>query len=110
MPRSLSCGTGDDYRLARAGKAPTLEPRPVTIHSIDLLAYEWPIATLDIRCGKGTYIRSLARDLGEALTGAGMLLSLRRTAVGPFAIDKARTLASLPDPMHQSDLIAPPEP
>jgi len=105
---AMKIGGQRAYRLARAGHAPTLEPRPVTIHSIDLLAYAWPIATLDIRCGKGTYIRSLARALGEALTGAGMLLSLQRTAVGPFTIDQARTLASVPDPLRQEDLLPPP--
>jgi tRNA pseudouridine55 synthase len=105
---AMKIGGQRAYRLARAGNAPTLAPRPVTIHSIDLLAYAWPIVTLDVRCGKGTYIRSLARDLGEALTGAGMLLSLRRTAVGPFTIEQARTLASLPDPLHQDDLLPAP--
>jgi tRNA pseudouridine55 synthase len=96
------------YRLARAGEAPQLQPRPVTIHWIELLAYSWPVATLDVRCAKGTYIRSLARDLGGALTGAGMLLSLRRTAVGPFTIERSTPLAALPDPLRQSDLLPPP--
>jgi tRNA pseudouridine55 synthase len=93
------------YRLARGGQPPTLPARPVVVHSIDLVAYDWPVATLDVRCGKGTYIRSLARDLGEALTGAGMLLSLRRTAVGEFGIDRAKPLADLPAVLGEADLL-----
>jgi len=93
------------YKLARAGRAPTMEPRPVVVHSIDLSAYDWPIASLDIRCGRGVYIRSLARDLGAALGVGGMLHSLRRTAVGPFGIDRAVRLDDVPDPLEQGDLV-----
>jgi tRNA pseudouridine55 synthase len=96
------------YRLARGGKPPKLEPRPVLIHAINLIAYEWPTATIDVRCGKGTYIRSLARDLGESLTGAGMLLTLRRTAVGEFGIDCAMRLSDLPPVLSQADLLPAP--
>jgi len=92
------------YKLARAGEAPKLEPRPIVIHACDVVSYDWPIAILDIRCGKGTYIRSLARDLGVALGTGGMLSSLRRTAVGPFMIQDAVTLDQLPQPMTQEDL------
>ncbi|MEX2217837.1 MAG: tRNA pseudouridine(55) synthase TruB [Phycisphaerales bacterium] len=93
------------YRMARAGRAPELAPRPVAIHSIDVVDYRFPVVTLDVRCGKGVYIRSLARDLGAAVTGAGMLLSLRRTQVGQFRIEDARRLADLPDPMSEADLL-----
>jgi tRNA pseudouridine55 synthase len=96
------------YRLARGGEPPKLEPRPVLIHTINLVAYEWPIATIDVRCGKGTYIRSLARDLGELLTGAGMLLTLRRTEVGEFAIDRAMKVSDLPKVLSQADLLPAP--
>jgi tRNA pseudouridine55 synthase len=95
------------YRLARAGQPPELPARPVTIHSIEVLGYAWPVVTLDIRCGKGTYIRSIARDLGAVLTGGGMLRALRRTAVGPFAIEQALPLASLPERLTQADLLEP---
>lgn len=86
------------------------EPRPVTIFSIDILAYDWPVLTLDIACGKGTYIRSLARDLGESLGVGGMLRSLRRTAVGEFTIDQAIPLSDLPDPIEQAIITPPPPP
>jgi tRNA pseudouridine55 synthase len=83
------------YDLARAGKPVELEPRPVTIYAIDLLLYSYPMLELDIQCGRGTYIRSLARDIAAALGTIGHLASLRRTAVGPYTVDRATTLASL---------------
>ena len=94
------------YRLARAGEPPDLPPRPVRIDAIHLVSYSWPIVDLDIQCGKGTYIRSIARDLGVALGTGGHCRSLRRTAVGPFDESIARHLDSLPDPLSQHDLIA----
>lgn len=105
---AIKIGGQRAYKLARAGDPQKIAARPVHIHTIDILAYAWPALTLDIRCGKGVYIRSLARDLGLALTGAGMLLSLRRTAVLPFTIEQARPLASLPDILTQPDLLAAP--
>ena len=74
-----------------------LEPRPVRIDSIEIIDYAWPKLTLDIRCGRGTYIRSIARDLGKALGTGGHLTALRRTAVGQFTTNDARTLESIPD-------------
>lgn len=97
------------YHLARAGDGPEPEARPVVIHEITIAAYEWPRLTLDIRCGKGVYIRSLARDLGDALGVGGMLGGLRRTRVGRFSIDEAVTLDELPDPLTQGDLTITPE-
>ena len=82
-----------------------LAQRPVLIHAIDVLAYEFPFLDLRIRCGKGTYIRSLARDLGLALTGhAGSLAGLRRTAIGAFRVDNAVRLDDLPDHITQTEL------
>jgi tRNA pseudouridine55 synthase len=73
------------YALARQGEDVALQPRTVCIYAIDLCAYEYPRLELEVRCGKGTYIRSLARDLGERLGCGAYIESLRRTAVGPFA-------------------------
>jgi tRNA pseudouridine55 synthase len=73
------------YDLARQGEAVALRPRRVRVHGIDVLAYEYPRLELEIRCGKGTYIRSLARDLGERLGCGALVETLRRTRVGPFA-------------------------
>ncbi len=72
------------YDLARAGEAVDLAPRPVTIDRIDLLGYAWPRLELEIACGSGTYIRSIARDLGEALGCGGLVEVLVRTRIGPF--------------------------
>lgn len=77
------------YHRARRGEVVELPPRDITIHSIDLLRYEYPRLELDIRCESGTYIRALARDLGNALGTGGYCSALCRTAVGPFRIEEA---------------------
>lgn len=77
------------YRLARKGVDVALPPRPVTIHSIELLRYQEPEVDLCIRCGSGTYIRAIARDLGERLQTGGLLSQLRRTAIGSFLAEAA---------------------
>lgn len=96
------------YALARKAETPEdlpeLKPRPVIIHSIDVERFEWPVVTLRIACGKGTYIRSLARDLGAALGTGGMLCALRRTRVGPWTLEHATTLDDLPSGLTQADL------
>lgn len=95
------------YDLARkdGAEAVQLPARPVMIHELSLTRYEWPLLTFRVRCGKGTYIRSLARDLGLALNTGAHLTALRRTTTGPFTIDHARPLDSLPDKLIQSDLL-----
>ncbi len=102
---AMKVGGRRAYALARQGKVVELEPRPVTIHSIDLVSYEWPFVELDIRSGKGVYIRSLARDLGSALGTGGSLAALRRMAVGRFDIEHATPLDGLPELLTQRDLI-----
>jgi len=77
------------YKLARAGHDVELSARKVSIHSIDLVRYDYPTLTIDVSCGSGTYIRSLARDIGEALGVGGYCSRLTRTAVGSFSIDDA---------------------
>jgi tRNA pseudouridine55 synthase len=93
------------YALARNDAPPELPPRAVRVHEIALVGYEWPIATVSIRCAKGFYVRSLARDLGAALGTGGHCASIRRTAVGPFTLAMARTLAALPESIDASALI-----
>jgi len=92
------------YRLARSGADPKLAARPVTIHSIDIVEYAFPKLLIDVTCGKGTYIRSLARDIGIALGTGGMLASLRRTRVGQFMIDGATPIDDVPDPLFPDTL------
>jgi tRNA pseudouridine55 synthase len=80
------------YDLARRGHEVALQARKVRIDGIELLSYAWPRLELEVRCGKGTYIRSLARDLGARLGCGGLIETLRRTRVGPFAIADAAPL------------------
>jgi tRNA pseudouridine55 synthase len=83
------------YDLSRSGKPPVLEPRRVTIYSIELTRYDWPFVDLAIDCGRGTYIRSIARDLGEVLGVGGYVTQLRRTRVGAFDLANSVTLEQL---------------
>lgn len=80
------------YALARGGAEVTLPPRPVRVYGIDLLSFAYPHLELEVRCGKGTYIRSLGRDLGEKLGCGAYVETLRRTRVGPFAAEDAVSL------------------
>lgn len=80
------------YKLARQGKEVDIPTRNVHVHSIEVLSYDWPILRLRITCGKGTYIRSLGRDIGEALGTGGHLASLRRTRSGDFRVEDAYTI------------------
>jgi tRNA pseudouridine55 synthase len=77
------------YTLARNGAPPELQPRPVQIDQIELLHLDWPKATIRVQCGKGTYIRSLGRDLGNALGTAAYLTELCREKVGNFTLENA---------------------
>lgn len=83
------------YRRARRGEVIDLEPRRVTVYELALLAFDGVTAQLRIACSAGTYIRSIAHDLGQALGCGGHLSSLRRTAVGPFQVDQAVTMEQL---------------
>ena len=85
------------YELARHGEKPDLKPRRVTIHRFELTDWDdgdptRPVASVEVRCSAGTYIRSLARDLGEQLGSGAHLAALTRTASGPFILDMARPL------------------
>lgn len=77
------------YKLAREGKEVKLEPREVAVNEIEILNYKWPVLSLRIACGKGTYIRSIARDLGQELGVGGYLTALQRTKVGQYMIDQS---------------------
>lgn len=77
------------YRLARQNKSVVLDPRPVRIDSIDLIAWRSPSLTIRVRCGKGTYIRALSRDIGRSLGCGAYLESLVRESVGGFILPNA---------------------
>jgi len=96
------------YELARAGEAVELPSRTVRVQQIEPLQLDWPEIRLRVTCGKGTYLRSLARDLGQALGTGGHLASLRRTAVGDYTLDHAWELDQLPEPLTEEHLLPAP--
>ena len=93
------------YERARAGEVVQVRMKRVRIDQLECLNFEWPLLNLRVTCGRGTYIRSLARQLGEALGTGGYLRSLKRTAVGPFRLEDATDLADVPEPLTEADLI-----
>lgn len=93
---ALKQGGESLHRKARRGESVTIEPRPITIHQLQLLAFIPPNQiSLRIHCSAGAYIRSLAHDLGQALQSYGHLSLLRREAVGSFTLADAYSLAAM---------------
>ena len=88
------------YDLARKGKPVDLKPKPVCIEEIELMDCSLPDIRLRVVCSKGTYIRALARDIGQALQSGAHLTALRRTRVGPYHAD------SCLDPQHFAEWLA----
>jgi tRNA pseudouridine55 synthase len=114
---AIKVGGRRAYAMARAGETVTLAERQVTIHAVSLLSWDdtdplRPVAVLDVACSAGTYIRALARDLGERLGNAAYLGALRRTEAGPFteadaiALDVVRAAAA-DDPTAVARLLRP---
>jgi tRNA pseudouridine55 synthase len=97
------------YDIARDGEAVTLAARPIVIHDLRLVDVSPDRATLEADCGKGTYVRALARDLGRLLGCYGHVTALRRTRVGPFTLDDATPLAALDDPAEAARALKPVE-
>ena len=85
------------YDLAREGESFAIQPRPITVYRLELISAEADAAVLEADCGKGAYVRAIARDLGRALGCYGHVVELRRTRVGPFSADAAVGLDRLPD-------------
>jgi tRNA pseudouridine55 synthase len=80
------------YEFARKGITKTMEPVIVFISEAELLSFLLPEVKIRLRCSKGTYIRSFARDFGEALNSGGYLSSLERTSIGPFKVSEAYSI------------------
>jgi tRNA pseudouridine55 synthase len=105
------------YELARHGKKPELRPRSVTIHRLDLVGWDdtdpaRPVATLEMRVSAGTYVRALARDLGETLGSGAYLGALTRTASGPFRMEDAHRLDDVREALaagRARELLLPPD-
>lgn len=83
------------YERARAGESVERTPRQVTVHSLVLRDFSASECTLSVRCSKGFFVRTLAEELGRALGCGGALKSLRRTASGPFGLDRALPLSTV---------------
>lgn len=96
------------YKRVRAGEDVVIPARKVTVHELLVTDVRrdgpWLDVDLSVRCSSGTYIRAIARDLGAALGVGGHLTALRRTAVGPFVLDDARTLDQLADDFALLDI------
>ncbi|WAR46750.1 tRNA pseudouridine(55) synthase TruB [Methylomonas rapida] len=93
------------YELAREGKTVERQARRITIHDLTLLGFDHDSITLDVTCSKGTYIRSLAEDIGHALGSCATVTALRRTAAGMFHIEQAHTFDQLKE-MSETELLA----
>jgi tRNA pseudouridine55 synthase len=95
------------YELARRGEPVELQPRPIEVHRLAIMRYAYPELQLKVCCGSGTYIRSLGRDLAQAVGTAAVMSALIRTAVGDFRIEDACTLDDLAAGMIESRLLPP---
>jgi tRNA pseudouridine55 synthase len=90
------------YDLARQGQSVSLAPRNIKIHAIEIVRYDYPHLELEVRCGSGTYIRALARDIGRNLACGAIVEALRRTAIGSFVVEDALTAeAACKDVYHR---------
>ncbi|ROT47676.1 tRNA pseudouridine(55) synthase TruB [Candidatus Cardinium hertigii] len=83
------------YAMARQGQTPILQPRSIVIHSFVFTAINLPFISFELVCSKGTYVRSLAHDLGQKLGTGGYLHTLCRTQIGNYCLDQAYTIETL---------------
>jgi len=114
---AIKVGGRRAYAMARAGETVDLPVRTVTIHALDIVTWDGsdpdrPIAVIDVSCSAGTYVRALARDLGDVVGSAAYLGALTRTASGPFTLDVATPLdvirtAAADDPSGLLSLLRP---
>jgi tRNA pseudouridine55 synthase len=92
---AIKIGGRKAYDLARRGEEVDMTPRRVHIYELSLLRWESPNAVVRVRCSRGTYIRSIAHDIGEAMGSHAHLVSLRRIRLGPFSVERATPLEEL---------------
>lgn len=92
------------YALSRRGETVKLEPRPVTVRAIDIISYEWPRLSLSLNVSSGTYIRAIARDLGQKLSVGGYLSELVRQRISDWRLDDALAVDSLNGQIIQQHL------
>ncbi|HUW81898.1 MAG TPA: tRNA pseudouridine(55) synthase TruB [Phycisphaerae bacterium] len=102
---AVKVGGRPAYKMAARGEQVRLDPRQVRIYQIELLGYDYPNIELQVRCGRGTYIRSLARDVGSALGTGACCQTLTRLAVGPFHLDLSVRLDQTDPPQVRAKVI-----
>jgi tRNA pseudouridine55 synthase len=95
------------YDLARRGESPDLQPREVSVYAITVIDYSWPLLRVRIECGSGTYVRSIARDLGRLLGCGGLMSGLERTAIGVFEVEGSLSAELLSCEAIGTSLISP---
>jgi tRNA pseudouridine55 synthase len=95
------------YAMARRGDAVELAARPVEIHAIRMVRYEYPELELHIECGSGTYVRSLGRDIAEVMGTGAVMAALRRLAVGPFRAEEGVQIDQLSVEVIEERLVSP---
>lgn len=91
------------YEMARQGEEVELAPRKITVHHLEVLEWAPPEVVIDVHCSSGTYVRSLANDLGAALGCGAYLVGLRRTKSGRFSLREATPLRKLQESFHAGD-------
>ncbi|MFM9958521.1 MAG: tRNA pseudouridine synthase B [Phycisphaerales bacterium] len=106
----LSDGPSPEAGNSEGDEAVGLSPKLVQIHALEVLSYQWPVLMLRIECGRGTYIRSLARDLGAALKTGGVLTALVRTRSGGYTVEQARRADVFEKPITMEEIIPIPAP
>ena len=97
------------YKMARKGKEVNIKPKELVIDEIELLSFEMPTIVIRVVCSKGTYIRALARDIGEALGSGGHLTALRRTRVGSVSVENCHSVDDLTKILENEQIINPEE-
>jgi len=92
---AMKVGGQRAYKLARQGEIVEMKERVVHVYELEVVSYAWPVARVRVECGRGTYVRAIARDLGEGLGVGGYLTELRRTFVGAFHVRESLTIERL---------------
>ncbi len=92
---AVKLGGTPAYKTMNLENPPEIRPRIVRIDAINVLSFDWPVVRFEMICGRGTYVRSVIRDVGEKLETGGCLTALERPAVGPFTMDEALGLDEL---------------
>lgn len=97
------------YKMARKGKEVNIKAKELVIDEMELISMELPVITVRVVCSKGTYIRALARDIGEALGSGAHLTGLRRTRVGSVAVEDCEQVDGLIDRLEKEEIVLPEE-